>query len=95
MKNLGSLKREILRFAQNDKDCRFFAHWRKASRSLSEGAHKIFDNKFFLKYIQQLGLRKISHFHDSHQWAFAPPIKQEKRWGFIKPFGVYSLLTKP
>jgi hypothetical protein len=40
--------------------------------------HKIFDNKFFLKYIQQLGLRKISHFHSSHAGAFAPPIKQEK-----------------
>jgi len=29
----------------------------------AEARHKIFDNDFFLKYIQQLGLRKISHFH--------------------------------
>jgi hypothetical protein len=29
----------------------------------AEARYKFFDNKFFLKYIQQLGLRKISHFH--------------------------------
>jgi hypothetical protein len=46
----------------------------------AQAHHKIFDNKFFLKYIQYLGLRKISHLPGSHQWAFAPP-KSRKSGG--------------
>jgi hypothetical protein len=54
----------------------------------AEARHKIFDNNFFLKYIQQLGLRKISHFHNSHAWALAPH-KTGKWQAFFMALGVY------
>jgi len=48
----------------------------RAPDFLAAARHKIFDNQFSLKYIQALGLRKISHLQSRHAWALALPIRK-------------------